>query len=73
MNFPGLEPADNEADEPITRTNTPILCSLIWIVIAFRLFHVDSEMMEQSLAELRTTVDDLEKRMEGLDEESMIL
>lgn len=28
-------------------------------------------MMEQSLAELRTTVDDLEKRMEGLDEESM--
>jgi len=29
-------------------------------------------MMEQSLAELRTTVDDLEKRMEGLDEESML-
>jgi hypothetical protein len=31
-----------------------------------------SEMMEQSLVELRTTVDDLEKRMEGLDEESML-
>jgi len=29
-----------------------------------------NEMMEQSLSDLRMTVDDLEKRMEGLDEES---
>ena len=30
----------------------------------------DSDMLEQSLLELQTTVDDLEKRMDGLDDES---
>lgn len=30
-----------------------------------------SEMLEQSLGELQLTVDELEKRIEGLDDESM--